>query len=275
MMMPRSLIRLTANPILQQGISTYFLTKAPLSVALNCLLALGTVLFVIWPKSQHLRIGSPPLTFGVLAIAVMLITTYLSFSYGSGSLVEGPEQDFRTWLVAQHSQVHGAFGGLTLLTTAHTLFLLALPLPLLLAASHVSGVTWHAFGKTYALMMVCTLAYRWLGLLALCLWVTQEFLRYVVVRAAFVLLVLGSAFFLPPLNPLRGLISISFADEVGQVVTRFGRQASYADVALIIHLLLLLASYIMVRTLIKRWVRNTPTADQAGGPSLGKRGERG
>ena len=256
MMMPRSLIRLTANPILQQGISTYFLTKAPLSVALNCLLALGTVLFVIWPKSQHLRIGSPPLTFGVLAIAVMLITTYLSFSYGSGSLVEGPEQDFRTWLVAQHSQVHGAFGGLTLLTTAHTLFLLALALPLLFAASHVSGVTRYNFCIASLLMLTCTLAYRGLGMLTLCLWDTQEFLRYAVARVAFVLFVVGSAFFLPPLNPLLGLISLSFGDELGQVVRIFGRQVLYADVSLTIHLLLLLTVYIMVGMLVRRWLSN-------------------
>ncbi|MBI3325210.1 MAG: hypothetical protein HYZ81_00695 [Nitrospinae bacterium] len=273
--MPGCLIGLTTNPVVRQGVHIYFLTKAPLSVALNFLLTLCIVLFVIWPKSQYLRIGSPPLTFGVLAITATLITTYLSFSYGSGSLVEGPEPDFRTWLVAQHSHVRGAFGGLTFVTTAHTVFLLALPLPLLLAASHVSGITWHAFAETCALMVVCALAYRWLGLLALCLWVPQEFLRYVVARGAFVLFVLGSAFFLPPLNPLRGLISISFGDELGQVVPLFGRQASYADVSLIIHLLLLLASYIMVRVLIKRWVRDTPVSDHARGESLGERGARG
>jgi hypothetical protein len=101
------------------------------------------------------------------------------------------------------------------------------------------------------LVVVCALAYRWLGLLTLCVWETQDFLRYVMARAAFVLFVLGSAFFLPPLNPLLGLISMSFGEELGQVVLLFGQELSYATVALIIHLLLLLGAYIMVVKLLK------------------------
>jgi hypothetical protein len=90
-------------------------------------------------------------------------------------------------------------------------------------------------------------------MLALCLWERQEFLRYAVARVAFVLFVLGSAFFLPPVNPLLGLISMSFGDELGQVVTLVGQEVPYADVAQIIHLLLLLGSSIMVGVLVKRW----------------------
>lgn len=253
--MPRCFTSLTGNPIVRQGVDTFFLAKPLLSTALNFLLGLCTVLFVIWPKSQYLRIGSPPLTFSVLAIAATLITTYLSFSYGSWNLAAEPNQRFRAWLVAQPIRAGGAIGGWTLLGIAHTVFLLTLPLPLLIGASHVSGVTWQGFAKALALMLVCPLAYRWMGMLALCVWEKQEFLRYVVVRMAFVLFVLGSAVFLPPLNPLLGLISISFGDELGQVVTLFGRQASYADVTLIIHLLLLLASSIMVANIVKRWLR--------------------
>jgi hypothetical protein len=83
--------------------------------------------------------------------------------------------------------------------------------------------------------------------------------RYVVARAAFVMLVLASAFLFPPLNPLLGLISMSFGDELGQVIQLFGQQVSYATVSLIIHLLLLLAAYIMVLLLLKRWFRDAAT----------------
>jgi hypothetical protein len=242
---------LMANPILRQGVRSYFLSKAPLTVASHYLLALAAVLFVIWPKSQYLRVGSPPLTFIIQAVVATLIMTYLSFSYGAGKFGEEPALESPSSLVGRGLPWRGAVVGLTALTIGHTLFFIVLAFPILIAAAHVSGVSTTTFGKALLLMASCTLAYRWLALLTLCLWETQDFMRYVAVRAAFVVFVLGSAFFLPPLNPLLGLISMSFGEELGQVVLVLGREFSYATVALIIHLLLLIGAYIMVVKLLK------------------------
>jgi hypothetical protein len=240
-----------ANPILRQGVRSYFLSKAPLTVASHYLLALAAVLFVIWPKSQYLRVGSPPLTFIIQAVVATLVMTYLSFSYGAGKFSDEPALEPPSSQVGRGLPWRGAVVGLTALTIGHTLFFIALAFPLLIAAAHVSGVSTATFGKALLLMLSCTLAYRWLALLTLCLWETQDFMRYVVVRVAFVVFVLGSAFFLPPLNPLLGLISMSFGEDLGQVVLVFGHELSYATVALIIHLLLLLGAYIMVVKLLK------------------------
>jgi hypothetical protein len=240
-----------ANPIVHWGVHSYFLSKAPLTVASHYLLALAAVLFVIWPKSQYLRVGSPPLTFSIQAIVATLIIAYLSFSYGAGKFGEEPAQESPRSLIGRGLPWRGAVLGLTALTIGHTVFFIILAFPLLIAAAHVSGISTMNFGKALLLMVSCTLAYRWLGLLTLCLWEAQDFMRYVVARVAFVMFVLGSAFFLPPLNPLLGLISMSFGEELGQVVTVFGRELSYATVALIIHLLLLIGAYIMVVKLLK------------------------
>ena len=244
--MPGSWGSLAANPILRQGISSYFLSKAPLTAALHYLLALAAVLFVIWPKSQYLRVGSPPLTFSIEAIVATVILAYLSFSYGAGKLGDETAPVSPTAVVGPRLSRNGAVLGLTVLTIGHTLFFVILALPLLVAAAHVSGISTENFGRALMLMVICTLAYRWLGLLMLCLWERQDFVRYVVARVAFVGFVLGSAFFLPSLNPLLGLISMSFGEELRQVVRLFGRELSYATVTLIIHLLLLLGAYIMV-----------------------------
>jgi hypothetical protein len=249
--MPGAVASLMANPILRQGVRSYFLSKAPLTVASHYLLALAAVLFVIWPKSQYLRVGSPPLTFIIQAVVATLIMTYLSFSYGAGKFGEEPALESPSSLVGRGLPWRGAVVGLTALTIGHTLFFIVLAFPILIAAAHVSGVSTTTFGKALLLMASCTLAYRWLALLTLCLWETQDFMRYVAVRAAFVVFVLGSAFFLPPLNPLLGLISMSFGEELGQVVLVLGREFSYATVALIIHLLLLIGAYIMVVKLLK------------------------
>lgn len=251
--MVRWFLRQTTNPVFRQGMETYFLSKPPMTAGFHYLLALSSVLFVIWPKSQFLHIGSPPLTFNILAIVAMLVTAYLSFGYGAEGLVAEPERGWRAWLVAHHLRPRQVLLGLGWLTLAHTLFLLALALPLLLAAAHVSGLTTQGLATALLLMLVCTLAYRWVGLLTLCCWEPQESVRYVVARVAFVLVVLGSAFFLPPVNPLLGLISLTFGDELGQMVTLFGHTLSYAVVSLIIHLLLLILTYIMVGTLLKGW----------------------
>ena len=243
--------RLATNPILRRGAYSYFLSKEPLTAALHYLLALATVLFVIWPKSQYLRVGSPPLTFDIEVIVATVIMAYLSFSYGAGKLGDEVAQVSPRILISQGLPRRGMVAGLTVLTLGHTLFFVVLALPLLVAAAHVSGVSSENFGRALLLMVICTLAYRWLGLLTLCVWETQDFMRYVVARAAFVVIVLGSAFFLPSVNPLLGLISMSFGEELGQVVMLFHYELSYATVALIIHLLLLLGAYIMVLTLLK------------------------
>jgi hypothetical protein len=244
--MPASVMRLAANPILRQGVSSYFLAKAPLTAALHYLLALATVLFVIWPKSQYLRVGSPPLTFSIQAIVATLIMAYLGFSYGAGKFGEEPLQVSPFSMAMRGLPPRGVVVGMTVLTVGHTLFFMALAFPMLIAAAHVSGISARNFGQALLLMVTCTLAYRWLGLLTLCVWERQDFLRYVVARAAFVVFVLGSAFFLPPLNPLLGLISMSFGEELGQVILVLGYELSYATVTLIIHLLLLIGAYIMV-----------------------------
>jgi hypothetical protein len=246
-------VRVTVNPVLRQGVQTYFLAKPPLTAALHYLLALATVLFAIWPKSQYLRVGSPPLTFSILAIVATLIIAYLSFSYGADRVGEEAAPFSRMRLLGLNVRLRTAIGGLTLLTVAHTLFLVALAFPLLIAAAHVSGLTAQSFGRALLLMATCTLTYRWLGLLALCVWERQEFVRYVMARAAFVVFVLASAFFLPPLNPLLGLISMQFGEELGQVTQLVGQPVSYATMSLIIHLLLLLAAYIMVLKVWHGW----------------------
>ncbi len=242
---------LAANLILRHGVSSYFLDKAPLTVALHYLMALASVLFVIWPKSQFLRVGSPPLTFSIEAMVATLIIAYLSFSYGASRLGDETAQVSPRTLVWQGLTRHSAMVGLTLLSIGHTLFFVVLALPLLVAAAHVSGISTEIFGRALLLMVVCTLAYRWLGLLTLCMWETQDFIRYVAARAAFVIIVIGSAFLLPASNPLLGLISMTFGEELGQVVLLYGYELSYASVTLIIHLLLLLGAYIMVVKLLK------------------------
>jgi hypothetical protein len=242
---------LAANSILRYGVSSYFLAKAPLTAALHYLMALASVLFVIWPKSQFLRVGSPPLTFSIEAMVATLVMAYLSFSYGASKFGDEMAQVSPRALVGQGLARRGAVAGLTLLTIGHTLFFVVLALPLLVAAAHVSGISAANFGRALLLMIVCTLAYRWLGLLTLCVWETQDFMRYVAARVTFVIVVVGSAVLLPASNPLLGLISMSFGEELGQVVVLYGYELSYASVTLIIHLLLLLGAYIMVFKLLK------------------------
>jgi hypothetical protein len=249
--MPGSVGSLAANSILRYGVSTYFLAKAPLTAALHYLMALASVLFVIWPKSQFLRVGSPPLTFSIEAIVATLIMAYLSFSYGASKFGDEMAQVSPQSLIGQGLARRGAMVGLTVWTLGHTFFFVGLALPLLVPAAHVSGISTENFGRAVLLMVVCTLAYRWLGLLTLCVWETQAFMRYVAARAAFVVIVVGSAFLFPASNPLLGLISMSFGEELGQVVLLYGFELSYASVTLIIHLLLLLGAYIMVFKLLK------------------------
>lgn len=246
---------LTSNAVWRQGVQSYFLSKAPLTAALHYLLALASVLFVIWPKSQYLRIGSPPLTFSIVAIVTTIITAYLSFGYGADRLREASTLLSRPRTSAPPTPSQNPVLGLTLLTMAHTFFFVLLALPLLIAAAHVSGITTESFGIALLLITTAALAYRWLGILTLCVWDRHEFMRYVVARVGFVVFVLGSAFFLPPLNPLLGLVSMTFGEELGQTVLLAGYQLSYAFVSLIIHLLLLLATYIMVFTLFRNRFR--------------------
>jgi hypothetical protein len=249
--MHESVGRFAVNAILRYGVSNYFLDKASLTAALHYLMGLASVLFVIWPKSQFLRVGSPPLTFSIEAIVATLIVAYLSFSYGASKFGDETTQVSPRALIGQGLARRGAVVGLILLTLGHTLFFVVLALPLLVAAAHVSGISTENFSRALLLMVVCTLAYRWLGLLTLCVWETQDFMRYVAARVAFVVMVVGSAFILPPSNPLLGLISMNFGEELGQVVLLYGYELSYASVALIIHLLLLLGAYIMVFKLLK------------------------
>src|SRR5262245_8941401 len=141
MQMPGVVGSLASNPIVRHGVSSFFLPRAPLTAALHFLMALAGVLFVIWPKSQFLRVGSPPLTFSIEAIVATVIMAYLSFNYGASKFGEDMVQVSPHSLIGAGLGRRGALVGLTVLSVGHTLFFMMLALPLLVAAAHVSGIS--------------------------------------------------------------------------------------------------------------------------------------
>jgi hypothetical protein len=169
---------------------------------------LGLALLAMWPRGPMeaaLRTGTASDTFTVTAICFLLVLLYLGAQWGAEDVSVDPTVHLREYVtltpVSLLSLVSARLAGGAL----HTLVLLLIGAPFLVAAMAVGGAGFPETLQALAVIGAASLAARMCGLLALTLLggrrPLRELLLFLVLAAAFVLTFL----FAPPVSPFQTL----------------------------------------------------------------------
>ncbi|MBI4641575.1 MAG: hypothetical protein HY731_12825 [Candidatus Tectomicrobia bacterium] len=231
-------MRLLKNPLVIEGIELYFQDSKRLSAYIVYLLSTATILFVVWPTSQSLKIGEPPDTYNFVLIGTFIFIAYLSCTAGSRDLSQHRFHLPSQWIFSTPISIRAFLSGKLFIAFIHTLFLLFLALPLIVIPRVISGIALKEMGLGLLLTLVCCFTYRIIGLCNLILMERNQPLLYIAERGAFLLFILITSSFFPLGNPVLAIISLVAEEEKYRGVVFFQTLIPFFWMTMIIHLLI-------------------------------------
>ena len=206
------------NPFLEEGMRIYFSHRGILRTCLFIPCGLAVVLLVVWPRGSLesiLRTGPFINAFSVIALAFLALLLYLGLRYGSEDFSPDTLVQLREFVtmtpVSLLSVVLGKAGFFTL----HTLFLLLLGAPFLLAPMAVGGVTLPKAFAAFAILGTASLAARMFGLLVLALVGTRRLWRDIILLTGVLICAVTVLVAVPSLSPIRALLGLSSVPGAG------------------------------------------------------------
>ena len=216
-------MRMARNPFLDEGVRTFFAHEAILRSYLALVGVIGLALFLWWPRATLdavVRTGVFPGTFTIVCIGLYICLTYLGARYGSEGF--SPEARVKVRDYARLTQVSLAsiVAGKILFALLHTLFLLALGAPFLLASLAVSGGGLALMLPALLVIGAATFAVRMYGLLTLVL-LERQIGRDLCLAGGVILFLVVSSLVVPAVNPIAALLSILPRDEAAEAPISF------------------------------------------------------
>lgn len=246
--------RAFSNPIFRGGVEEFARQNVRWSHGLNYLIALSIVLFITWPKENFLSLRDFPFTYNALGGSIIIILSYLSFSYGARKSLGSQYVSLQDWLSLAPLKAGAFLRGYLAVGLLELLFFWGLSLPLLVLASGVSGESMGHLGAGLLVILGCTSCYRVIGASLLTFLERDEFLLYIVVRVLYVFFILVSGFLMPVCNPVLAFTDASIWPQQLETfrVAGVALQGWQATVGL--HLLLGVVAFI-IATGRGRWIQ--------------------
>ena len=208
-------MRMARNPFLDEGVRTYFARETILRSYLALVGVVGLALLLWWPRASLdavVRSGVFPATFTSVCIGLYICLTYLGARYGSEGFSEEVQVKLREYALLTPVSLGSIVAGKTLFALLHTLFLLALGTPFLLASLAVSGGDLRLILPALLVIGAATFAVRMFGLLTLVL-LERQTARDVCLALGIILFLVVSSLTVPAANPIAALVSILPRDE--------------------------------------------------------------
>jgi hypothetical protein len=200
------------NPFVAEGLREYFSWGAILHSYLLLPGSLGLALLVVWPRGTLetvLRASSRVDPFTVIAAGLLLVLVYLSARHGAEDYSPDSLRQLREYVTLTPVPLSSVVAGKAVFAVGHTLFLLLLGVPFLLASMAVSGVTLAEALPAVAVIGASGLAARLFGLLALAVAGNHGLRRDAMLLPVIALYLAATFFLLPAVNPLSAILGIS------------------------------------------------------------------
>jgi len=178
-----------------------YLTDArTLRACLYLVAALALALLVVWPRGPleaALRSGQAPDTFTVVAICFLVSALYLGARFGAEDYSTDPSVQLRELAALTPVSILSLVAGRFAFGVLHTILLMLLGAPFLVAAMAVGGAGVPELLQALGLVGLASLAARMAGFLALAVVGTRRPLRDIVLTSG-VTAAAAAAFFLSP-----------------------------------------------------------------------------
>lgn len=167
------------DPVLQEGIQIYFYLNRIRNIYFHYLLILAVILFLVWPSQSfyyYLDFNRHPLSYQIMSIATLIVLSFYSIRLGAQLYSHEDFHTFPEWLNFTPITAAALLRGKVLLAFFHTLFLLTLALPFLLASLSVSGLSFSKFYFSLLVVFTASLTCRIIGLLLAAILTERPFL---------------------------------------------------------------------------------------------------
>lgn len=229
-------MKIKGNPFVDEGIRAYFAQGSILRTYLLVPGALGLILLAVWPRgSFESALRATPLadTFTVVAAGFLGFLLYLSTRYGSEDFSPDSLVQLREYVTLTPVSLFSVVAGKAGFAVMHTLFLLTLGAPFLLASLAVAGVSLTQAFWALAVIGAAGLAARMYGLLVLTIVGERALTRDLILIPTIVLYLIVTLLFLPAVNPFSAVMSLSLRNTAGSLRQAVGSVSPSSFCALI------------------------------------------
>jgi hypothetical protein len=236
------------NPVWRESYEIYFVEGHGLAVYFYMLIILAPVEFLALfvPSLDVQQWSGAASLFRVTAITALMLMVYFSLRVANQEFVPWRFKSLKYWLGEAGQSPAAVSRAQMLFLAAHIGLSLLLCAPLLAWAGAIARTPAVNIGLTLMLLPFYALAYGVWGLATLALWERRSESRQVFIRSFFVALVILSALFYLPLNPVAFMLALLSRQELPPLEL-LGWRWSGAAVHLGFHLLLGCAGYAMHR----------------------------
>ena len=197
------------NPLLRESIEIFFLEGHGFAVYFYLLIILAPVVFLslylpsldtqMWSGSANL--------FKVCAVTTLLLTVYLALRVANQEFASWRFKPIKRWMREEGLGVSSVSQGQLAFLSLHVAFSIFLCAPFLIWAGAIARTPLPRMGITLLLLLFYAFSYSIWGLVTLVLWERRAETRQVFIRCFFFCLVIFSALFYLPVNPVAFLLA--------------------------------------------------------------------
>jgi hypothetical protein len=241
------------NPVWRESIEVFFGEGHGFQVYFYLLIILSPVeFFSLYIPSLDTQMwsGSASL-FRVTAVTALLLIVYFSLRVANQEFAPWRFRPIKHWLGQQGQPAAVIRRGQLFFLLAHIGLSLLVSAPLLVWAGAVARTPLGSIAGTFLLLSFYALSYGIWGLASLALWERKVENRQVFIRCFFTCLVILSALFYLPLNPIAFLLAYLSRQDLAPLVL-FGWQWPAPYIHFTFHLMLGGSGYALQRWALQR-----------------------
>lgn len=241
------------NPVWLESVEVYFSEGHGFAVYFYLLIILAPVEFLSLyvPSLDSQQWSGSANLFKVTAITTMLLLVYFSLRVANQEFAPWRFKPLKHWLRDQGQSVAAVSRAQLYFLLLHIALSLFLCAPLLVWAGAIARTSATNIAAMFLFLPFYALCYGVWGLATLALWERRMESRQVFIRSFFVCLVILSALFYLPLNPVAFVLSFLTRQPLPPL-SLFGRPWSGASVHVTFHCLLGIAGFAVHRWALRR-----------------------
>ena len=241
------------NPIFREGIELYLIEGHGFVVygySLTLLAALEFLILFLPSIDPQTWVG-PANLFKLSSAAALLLIVYSVLRIANQEFVPWRFIALRRWFDGERLSVWDVAQGQIALLCLHAALLVLLCAPLLIWAGAITRAPAGSVLFTFAVLLFYSLSYGVWALAAATVWERRMESRQVFIRCLFISLVLLSALFYPPVNPVAFLLNYLGRREMAALVF-WGWKWPAASVHFLFHFLLLGSGLLLYGAALRR-----------------------
>jgi hypothetical protein len=241
------------NPVWRESLDVYFKEGHGFAVYFYILIILAPVEFLSLyvPSLDTQQWSGSASLFKVSTVTALLLLVYFGLRVANQEFVPWRFKPLKHWLRERGEPIRSVRRAQLCFLIAHIGISSLLCLPFLIWAGAIARTPLVNMGATLLLLPYYALTYGVWGLASLALWERHIESRQVFIRSFFVALVILSALFYLPLNPVAFMLALLSRQELPPLSV-FGWQWSGTAVHLTFHILLGALGYLAHRWALSR-----------------------